>query len=150
MEAHNYKIGKVTKLLGVSADTLRYYEKIGLLPPVQRNANGLREYSDRDISNIRFIKRAQQMKFSLAEISELLTMRQDPERACDEIRQLTVLKLNEIEERIAVLDSLRQEFKSLIHLCSNSNKGCPIIEDWEKGTRQAGVSESAMVETAVE
>lgn len=128
----NYKIGNITKMLGVSADTLRYYEKIGLLPRIQRNASGLREYSDQDISNIRFIKRAQQMKFTLAEISELLTMRQDPSGACDDIRQLTASKLTEIEDRIAVLDSLRKEFLGLIDLCSKDDDGCPIIEGWDE------------------
>jgi len=131
-----FKIGNVTKLLQISADTLRYYEKIGLLPGIQRNVSGLREYTDKDLANIRFIQRAQQMKFTLAEISELLSMRQDPEGACENIRNLTATKLTEIEERIAVLDSLRQEFRSLIDLCDQRNSACPIIKEWDQGKKK--------------
>ncbi len=64
-----YQIGEVTRRLNISADTLRYYEKIHLLPPIARNASGLRSYCDKDLSRLKFIKRAQRMGFSLEEIS---------------------------------------------------------------------------------
>lgn len=148
IKANSYKIGNISKMLGISADTLRYYEKIGLLPGIHRNYSGLREYSERDISNIRFIQRAQQMKFSLAEIAELLTMRQDPAGACDSIRELTVSKLNEIEERIAVLDSLRQEFHTLINLCERGEAGCPIIDGWDTDKPQQDLMQAREVVTS--
>ena len=96
----SYRIGDVTKLLGISADTLRYYEKIGLLPAINRAVSGIRVYYERDLSRLRFIRRAQKMKFSLKEIAELLKMREDPQHARDEVRMLTRTKLSEIEEHL--------------------------------------------------
>jgi DNA-binding transcriptional MerR regulator len=122
-----YRIGEVTGTLGLSADTLRYYERIGLLPRVARNAAGLRRYNDKDLSRLRFIRRAQTMDFSLAEIAALLAMREAPQRARRQARELTRRKLGEIEARLAELKTLRDELKLLINLCSGSKKKCPII-----------------------
>jgi len=66
-----YKIGEVRERTGLSADTLRYYEKINLLPNVSRNTSGVRQYDDKDLSRLNFIKRAQRMDFSLEEIKHL-------------------------------------------------------------------------------
>ena len=65
----SYRIGELSSLLGLSADTLRHYEKIRLLPPVTGNASGLRLYDDKDVSRLHFIRRAQRMNFTLAEIA---------------------------------------------------------------------------------
>jgi len=129
-----YRIGEVTKLLGVSADTLRYYEKIKLLPRVSRTASGIREYSDKDISLLKFIRRAQKMNFSLAEISDLTQMRTDPQHARDEVRLLTAQKLKDINASIDDLTTLRNELQLLLNLCFGSEDSCPIIEsiDGEK------------------
>jgi len=124
----SYRIGNVTKLLGISADTLRYYEKIRLLPPISRTSSGVRIYNERDISRLRFIRRAQKMRFSLKEIAELLTMREDPQHARDEVRILTKGKLSEVEEHLDDLRFLRNELKLLLNLCTASADGCPIIE----------------------
>jgi len=124
-----YKIGKVTKLIGITADTLRYYEKFGLLPNISRNASGIRQYDDKDISRLKFIKRAQSMNFCLNEIKELLTMREDPQHAKDSVRSLTVDKLKDVEAQIAELTTLQNELTLLLNLCRASEEGCPIIED---------------------
>lgn len=124
----NYTIGEVARQLGIGVDTLRYYEKIGLLPKVSRAESGIRQYSDKDISRLKFIKRAQQMNFTLAEIGDLLKMREDPQHARDEVRQLTVNKLKEVELRLGELDTLRKELTLLVNLCTVSKGGCPIIE----------------------
>lgn len=123
------KIGEVTERTGLSADTLRYYEKIGLLPHVSRNTSGVRLYSDKDLSRINFIKRAQRMKFTLDEIKQLLTMREDPQHAKDDIRHLTVKKLEDIESHLTDLSTMRNELTLLLNLCRASEEGCPIIED---------------------
>ena len=123
-----YRISDVSRLLGISADTLRYYEKIGLLPAVQRSAGGVRIYRDKDLSRLRFIRRAQAMNFSLAEIGDLLQMREDPQHARDEVRELTRRKLAEVERQLGELDTLRRELQLLVNLCRGSEDGCPIIE----------------------
>jgi len=129
----DYKIGAVTALLGISADTLRYYEQIGLLPPVHRSASGIRLYQPKDISRLRFIQRAKTMNFSLNEISRLLTMREDPQHARLEVRQLTQTKLTEIESCLRDLNTLKNELTLLVSLCHTSEDGCPILDDIQSG-----------------
>lgn len=123
-----YRIGDVTKKIGLSADTLRYYEKIKLLPKVSRNTSGIREYDDKDISRLKFIQRAQKMNFSLSEISDLLKMRENPQKARNEVRQLTADKLLEVDEHLQSLTTLKKELQLLLNLCRGAKDGCPIIE----------------------
>ncbi len=123
-----YRIGEVTKMLNVSADTLRYYEKIKLLSSVARTESGIREYSEKNISLLKFIRRAQKMNFTLAEISDLIQMRTDPQHARDEVRLLTAQKLQDINASIDDLTTLRNELQLLMNLCFGSDDGCPIID----------------------
>lgn len=127
-----YRIGDVTRLLGLSADTLRYYEKIGLLQDIPRNSSSIRVYLDKHLSQLKFIQRAQKMNFSLAEIKDLLQMRQDPQHARIDVRQLTKTKLEEIEAHLVDLTTLRDELSLLVNLCTGSEDGCPIIENMDK------------------
>jgi len=123
-----YRISDVTKKLGLTADTLRYYEKIKLLPKISRNSSGIRQYDDKDLSRLKFIQRAQKMNFSLAEISDLLKMRENPQKVRDSVRQLTADKLTEVEDHLQSLTTLRNELQLLLNLCQSSKEGCPIIE----------------------
>jgi len=126
------KIGQVSKQLALSIDTLRYYEKFGLLPGIKRNASGIRSYSGQDISRLNFIKRAQQMNFKLAEIKDLLRMRKNPQTAKSDIRKKSAAKLEQIDIRITELTTLRNELQLLINLCHGSSDGCPIIDEMDK------------------
>jgi DNA-binding transcriptional MerR regulator len=123
-----YRIGDVTGKLGLSADTLRYYERIGLLSRVARNAAGIRFYNDRDISRIKFIQRAQKMNFTLVEIAELLRMRAAPQRARAPVRELTAKKLAEVELQVKELQTLRDELQLLLNLCASGRRSCAIIK----------------------
>ncbi len=127
-----YQIGEVSKKLNISTDTLRYYEKIKLLPRISRLASGLRVYSKKDLSRIMFIKRAQRMKFSLKDIANLLNFRERPQTAKPEIRKLANQRLNDIEEHLIALETLRNELTLLIGLCQKSNDGCPILDSFEE------------------
>jgi len=133
MTEKRYRIVEVTRLTGLSADTLRYYERIGLLPPVARNAGGVRIYDERDLSRLRFIQRAQKMNFRLEEIGMLLKMRTDPRHAREEVRELTARKLAEVERSLEALNLLRNELTLLLNLCRGSKDGCPIIEKLDDG-----------------
>jgi len=127
-----HKIGELKDLLGLSADTLRYYEKIRLLTHINRTNSGVRVYTDKDISRLKFIRRAQKMNFSLKEIKQLLQMRENPQHARKGIRELTHSKLLEIETHLDDLTTLRNELKLLVNLCAGSEDGCPIIEGIEE------------------
>ena len=128
---NEYLIGQAASRVGLSADTLRYYERIGLLPTVSRNSAGRRMYLDRDISRLNFVKRAQRMNFTLAEIAQLLEMRENPQGARDEVRALSQQKLAQIEEQLEELTVLKNEMRLLINLCHGAENGCPIIEELE-------------------
>lgn len=130
------KIGEVAKQLGMSIDTLRYYEKEGLLANIQRSSSGTRYYGEKDLSRLRFIQRSQKMGFTLKEIRELLSMREDPTTACDETRRLTQAKLDEIQMRMQELDQLSRELQLLINLCTGTGDNCPIIEGLEKNNKR--------------
>ena len=123
-----YRIGEITELTGLSADTLRYYEKIQLLPKVSRNSSGVRVYNEKDLSRLRFIQRAQKMNFTLAEIKDLLKMRENPQNARKGVKALTQEKLLEVENHLKELKTLRDELSLLVNLCGASEDGCPIIE----------------------
>ncbi|MEE8057581.1 MAG: heavy metal-responsive transcriptional regulator [Pseudomonadales bacterium] len=125
------KIGEVAKQLSISVDTLRYYEKIQLMPRVQRNGSGVRFYSDRDLSCVRFIKRAQKMGFSLDEITQLLIFRENPQQAKPKVRKLAQEKLQDIDAHLAELVTLRDELQLLTSLCGASDDGCPILDSME-------------------
>lgn len=124
-----YRIGEVARRTGFSVDTLRYYERIGLLRPVNRAQSGVRLYGEAELSRLRFIQRAKAMHFSLDEIARLLEMREDPQHARDEVRELTRRKLAEVEASLTALASLRDELTLLVNLCHGSEGGCPIIRD---------------------
>lgn len=128
------RIGEVVTTLAISADTLRYYEKIRLMPKVQRNNGGVRFYSDKDISRLRFIKRAQKMGFSLEEITQLLKFRENPQKAKPKVRELAHHKLEEVEQHLTELTTLRNELRLLTNLCGTREEGCPILESFDKET----------------
>lgn len=127
-----HRIGQVAKALAVSVDTLRYYEKCGLLPPVARDVGRTRVYTDRDLSRLKFIRRAQHMNFTLAEIKQLLELREDPRHVRDEVSALARRKLDAIEEHLDDLTTLRNELTLLINLCRNSKEGCPILQSFDE------------------
>jgi DNA-binding transcriptional MerR regulator len=130
---NTYQIGEFSARVGASTDTLRYYEKIGLLPKIARNASGRRIYDDKDVSRLRFIRRAQRMNFTLVEISQLLEMRENPQGVRNDVRALMQTKLTEVETHLKELNTLRNEMRLLINLCRGADSGCPIIEEIDQG-----------------
>lgn len=129
---NEYRIGHITKQLGLSADTIRYYEKYGLLKNIPRNSSGVRVFSEKHLSQLKFVQRTQKMNFTLAEIKDLLQMREDPQHARIEVRQLTQAKLEEVETHLQDLTTLKNELSLLVNLCTGSEIGCPIIENMNK------------------
>jgi len=136
-----HRIGDVTRQLGISADTLRYYEKIGLIKNVTRSESGVRLFSEKHLSQLKFIKRTQRMNFSLSEIGDLLTMRDDPQHARTEIRQLTRAKLQAVENHLNDLHTLKNELTLLVNLCADSENGCPIIDYIDDESQQAHIND---------
>ena len=111
------KIGQVVDELNLSADTLRYYEKINLITNIVRSTSGIRLYEEKDLIKLRFIRRAQKMGFTLSDISQLLVFRDNP--AEFEIRTLALQKLKEIEEHMRELSTLHDELRELTEASPN-------------------------------
>ena len=131
MDSKIYSIGAIGDQTGLTADTLRYYEKIGLLTDIQRTG-GQRRYSQCHLDLLQFIRRAQAMDFSLSEIGELVNLRKDPVGSRAEVRALAEDKLAAITQRIRALRSLQKELKTLVDECHSSGPGaCPIIKGLE-------------------
>lgn len=122
-----YRIGDAAALVGASVDTLRYYERIGLLPRLARAPSGARVFDDRDITRLRFIRRAQAMNFTLAEIGALLELRDRPRRPKAAVREMAHAKVREIDERVNVLLALREELSGLVGACPGKGVECPIL-----------------------
>jgi MerR family copper efflux transcriptional regulator len=128
MKRH-FTIGKLAQAVGVGIDTVRYYERLGLMPEPVRGINGYRRYGDTDLERLQFIRRAQELGFSLAEIDRLLTLTdQQGDRAG--VRALATSRLAEIERQLGELQQHRIVLSRLIEACSGLGTvtGCPIIE----------------------
>lgn len=122
------QIGQTAELLGMTADTLRYYEKIKLVPRAAKNLSGRREYSEGDLARLRFVQRAKSIGFSLDEIAHLLTLREDPGSVSRETRALAEEKCRKIEDKLRTLKKVHGELTLLLGLCSGDGKNCPIID----------------------
>ena len=124
------QIGQLASQSGVAIDTVRYYERSGLIEPPQRRPSGYRDYRSTDVERIRFIRQCKALGFTLDEIRELLRLNEarDGDRA--EVRALAENRLEDIERRLAELQSIRDTLKELVASCSGHGpiKGCPIIE----------------------
>jgi MerR family transcriptional regulator, mercuric resistance operon regulatory protein len=120
-------IGTVARQAGVNVETIRYYQRRGLLREPARPLAGFRPYSEEDIQRLRFIKRAQTLGFTLEEIANLLKLNDGLH--CGEARELAAKKLALIEDRIADLQAMRKTLKELIQECNTGGRPnrCPII-----------------------
>ena len=121
-------IGKTAEVLGLSPDTLRYYEKIGLVPRVGKNRSGRRTYSEKDVARLKFVQRAQSIGFSLAEIGQLLKLRENPLKSSKATRAMAQRKCADIHKQIRILKTVEAELTLLLNLCSGTSDNCPILE----------------------
>ena len=123
------RIGAAAAQAGVNVQTLRYYERRGLLPRPPRRTSGYREFPADAVRMVRFIKRAQDLGFTLDEIEELLRLRTDKRRDRTRIRAVAARRVRDIERRIAELQAMHAALSHLVHCCERgSTLECPIIE----------------------
>lgn len=131
------KIGKLAALAEVSIDTLRYYEREGLIEPADRSESGYRVYDKESTRRIHFIKQAQHCGFTLAEIRELLVLRGREKACCGDVRSRAIEKKLQIEHKIRVMMAMSQALDQLIGECANETqpvKECTIIAALERAT----------------
>lgn len=123
------KISDAAAASGCHLETIRYYERVGLLPEPERTRNRYRQYTDADVERLRFITRGRDLGFSLEEIRSLLRLAQDPDLSCGEVDQLARQHLGDIRTRIADLQRMASELERTIGACHGGERGtCTILE----------------------
>ncbi len=123
-------IGIASENSGVPAKTIRYYEDIALIPRADRLENGYRDYSTEDVQTLQFIHRARKLGFSIKDVSNLLTLWQDKNRASGEVKELALTHIERLDERIAELQAIRGTLVHLTEKCHGDERpDCPILNE---------------------
>ena len=130
----NHTTGELARRAGVNVETLRFYERKGLLPVPPRRPSGYREYPAESVPRIRFIKRAQELGFTLGEIRELLTLRVQPGATPAEVRERAERKLADIRQKLSDLKAIERALGKLTAACSGDGPlaDCPILHHLER------------------
>lgn len=124
-------IGELAKKADVSIDTIRYYEREGLIEPVAVRESGYREFNKSSVETIRFVVRAKDLGFSLKEIRNLLILKDNPDTTCGEIRALAESKLAGVAAKIKTLQAMKKDLTGLLSACADtaaSVNSCPIVD----------------------
>jgi DNA-binding transcriptional MerR regulator len=135
MGTASLQIGQVAQKTGLSVDAIRFYEKSGLLPPPARTQGGYRLYEGREVADLEFIQKAQQLGFSLHEIRELFSIQRHPHEVCVHVRDLIAQKLGVVRAKIAELQAMETELAGALRQCrtalrqpSKHRDSCPVLE----------------------
>ena len=132
-ESKSYTAGQLAKVANVNIQTVRFYDRQGILKPASRTEAGYRVYDKEGVKRLNFIIQAKELGFSLKEIKEFLELRVQSVQTCDRVRKKTTEKLKDIQNKIAHLKKLEKTFKDLIGDCENRviSDQCPILEKME-------------------
>lgn len=123
-------IGQAAQLSGISPKMLRHYEGLGLLGEVRRTDSNYRQYAESDVHTLRFIRRARELGFSMAEIAELLRLWQNRERASADVKRIAKAHMADLDRRIAEMSAMRRTLEHLVHGCHGDQRPqCPILDE---------------------
>ena len=127
--------GSAAKAAGVNIETLRYYERKGLIPKPKRSAANYRQYSEDTVARVRFVKHAQELGFTLEEIDSLLDLRGSTRARAEDVKNKALEKIAQIEKRIESLSAIRTELIALAETCTESQPAseCPILQAIDRG-----------------
>lgn len=130
----SYTIGQLARLSGAGVETIRYYEREGLIPEPPRRGSGYRQYPEDVLARLRFIRRAKALGFSLKEIKELLELRMAPGTTCADIRRRAEAKIADVREKLAMLRQMEQALVKLTATCRGRGptSECPILDALEE------------------
>jgi|SRR5690625_4663204 len=128
-----FRIGELAEKCSVNKETIRYYERLGLIPEPDRTENGYRMYSQQTVDRLNFIKRIQKLGFTLNEIDKLLGVVDRDETKCRDMYDFTVLKINDIQRKIEELKKIERMLTDMKERCSKNKNiySCPIIETFQ-------------------
>src|SRR6202046_5392893 len=123
-------IGAAAVSSGVSAKMIRHYEAIGLLRPAERRANDYRDYGERDLHELRFIRRARRLGFSIPEIGELVAFGGDRRRPSREVKRIAEAHIGDLQSRVAEMQAMANTLRGLAAACHGDHRpDCPILDD---------------------
>jgi len=123
-------IGEASKLSGLPAKTIRYYESVGLIGAPQRSAAGYRDYDEVDLHRLRFIARSRALGFSVEEVRHLLTLYADRDRASADVKAMVTQHIEAIDRKVADLKAMRRALQTLAEQChGDARPHCPILDD---------------------
>lgn len=129
-------IGKLAKAAGVGVETIRFYERKGIVKKPTRREGGYREYPSEDVSRVRFVRRAQELGFTLREVKDLLDIQSKKKLLGSQVREKAELKISEIHKKIADLERMESSLKRLARTCGEGEQAireCRIFDCFEKG-----------------
>ncbi len=127
-------IGQIAEAVGVATSTLRYYEREGLLKPASRSGSGYRLYEPAAVGQLRFIRAAQSVGFSLVDIKALLAL--DERTSCKQVQGMIEERLTDVARRIAEHKSVQRTLNKALNRCRKSRRGCPVLSDLRGTDRQ--------------
>jgi MerR family gold-responsive transcriptional activator of gol and ges genes len=123
-------IGQASRATGVSAKMIRYYESVGLIRPAARTDSNYRDFSERDVNDLRFIRRARGLGFSVEEITKLLSLWRDGQRPSREVKALADKHVAALDARIVEMQAMADALRDLAHACAGDERpDCPILAD---------------------
>ena len=123
-------IGDAARRSGVSAKMIRHYESLGMLPQVSRTDSGYRQYGEREVHTLRFIRRARDLGFSIAEIGELLKLWQNQRRSSVNVKKIAQQHLAALDAKMAEMAAMRKTLQHLVHCCGGDDRpDCPILDE---------------------
>ncbi len=137
--AATMNIGQAAERSGVSAKMVRHYESLGLLPRVPRTEAGYRLYGERELHTLRFIRRARDLGFSIAEITELLKLWQNRRRASADVKRIALAHVADLDRRLAEMQQMRATLAHLAHCCAGDQRpDCPILDELGQAGARGG------------
>ena len=123
------KIGEMSKRTGIAVPTIRYYEKVGLLPASERLESGYRLYNRRHLERIIFLKNTRKLGFSQKRVRALVSLLENPNRSSEEVKTSVQSQLEEIREKRRLIQNIENQLKQIIAKCDGGEKSdCPILE----------------------
>lgn len=130
------RIGELAKATGTKAETIRYYEREGILPAADRTDSNYRDYSDDHLATLTFVRRARELGFGMAQVRQLLALSDHDDKPCEDVDRLVQEQLGEVDHKIADLTLLREELGQMLRSCRGERIGdCRIVESLNRAMR---------------
>ena len=130
------RIGELAKATGTKAETIRYYEREGILPYADRTDSNYRDYSKDHLATLTFVRRARELGFSMAQVRELLALSDRDDKPCQDVDRLARSQIDEVQRKIDDLTAMRDELSRMLAACDTDEIGqCRIVESLANGAR---------------